>query len=274
MKDILSDIVASKRLELRRQQEVVPAETLRRRIESEGIGLPATRSMKRALACSPTGIIAEFKRRSPSKGWIHADASPTDICPAYERAGAAALSVLTDEPFFGGTLRDLQAVRRCANLPLLRKDFIVDEYQLLQARLSGADAVLLIAACLTPEQCAKLAREAHRLQLEVLLEIHAAKELSCLGEDIDMLGVNNRHLGSFETDVRHSFELAEALAALPAVANPPLLVSESGLSDAQVVKQLRRAGYRGFLIGEAFMKHPRPGEALSAFVRTLQDEKR
>ena len=274
MKDILSDIIASKRRELRQQQEAIPAEALRRLIESEDVTSHATRSMKRALAASPTGIIAEFKRRSPSKGWIHSYASPTDICPAYERAGAAALSVLTDGPYFGGTLRDLQAVRRCTCLPLLRKDFIVDEYQLLQARLSGADAILLIAACLTPAQCAKLAREAHRLQLEVLLEIHAAEELSHLGEDIDMLGVNNRHLGSFETDVRHSFALADALAALPASATPPLLVSESGLSDAKVVKQLRQAGYRGFLIGEAFMKHPQPGEALSVFVRTLQDEER
>ena len=271
MKDILSDIIASKRLEVARQKTILPAEVLQEQIDSLARSSIRPLSMKRALAASDTGIIAEFKRRSPSKGWIHADAMPSEVCPAYERAGASALSVLTDEPFFGGTLDDLRNARQCVRLPLLRKDFVVDEYQLLQARASGADAVLLIAACLTPDECARLTEVAHRLELEVLMEVHGREELSYLTPQVDMLGVNNRHLGSFHTDVCHSFNMAHALAALPSTQGSPLLVSESGISDAGAVKQLRRAGYRGFLIGETFMRSPQPGEALSTFLQTLND---
>ena len=267
MKDILSDIIAYKRMEVERQKAAVPADVLRQTIEN----LPPARtvSMKQSLAASDTGIIAEFKRRSPSKGWIHAEAKAEDVCPDYERAGAAALSVLTDRHFFGGTLADLQTARACTDLPLLRKDFVIDSYQLLQARACGANAVLLIAACLSPEEVMSLAGQAHALELEVLMEVHTPEELACLCPHVDMLGVNNRHLGSFHTDVRTSFDMLEALAALPSQPEPPLLVSESGLSDAQIVRQLRRAGYRGFLIGENFMKSPHPGKALSAFLQNL-----
>ena len=244
MKDILSDIIAYKRMEVERQKAAVPADVLRQTIEN----LPPARtvSMKQSLAASDTGIIAEFKRRSPSKGWIHSGAKAEDVCPDYERAGAAALSVLTDRHFFGGTLADLQTARAC-----------------------GANAVLLIAACLRPEEVISLSGQAHALGLEVLMEVHMPEELACLGPHVDMLGVNNRHLGSFHTDVRTSFDMLEALAALPSQPEPPLLVSESGLSDAQTVRQLRRAGYRGFLIGENFMKSPHPGKALSAFLQNL-----
>lgn len=167
--------------------------------------------MRRALAESETGIIAEFKRRSPSKGWLHEDAKIEAVVPAYEAGGASACSVLTDSEFFGGTLEDLQQARRLAALPLLRKDFIVDEYQLYQARTSGASAVLLIAAVLSPDECRRLARTAHELELEVLLEVHTPSELSHLNQYVDMLGVNNRDLGTFHTDVENSLRMIDLL---------------------------------------------------------------
>jgi indole-3-glycerol phosphate synthase len=260
---VLGGILSNKKLEVERQKKAVPLATLlamgRERMERP------VRSMRDALAKSPTGIIAEFKRKSPSKGWLFADARVEEVVPAYERAGASACSILTDGDFFGGSLRDLQTARRLVNIPLLRKDFIIDEYQLFQARVMGADAVLLIAAALSQEACANLAATAHSLHLEVLLEVHSEAELAWLNADIDMLGVNNRNLGSFHTDVENSFRLVEAIREAVAAGGSPLLVSESGLSDVEVVARLRRAGFRGFLIGETFMRTQRPGEALAAF---------
>lgn len=273
MQDILTDIIAHKRLEVERMKQAVPTTELERRIEEKA--LPPCRSMKQALLASPTGIIAEFKRRSPSKGWIQREADPSVIAPAYERAGASALSVLTDEAYFGGTLDDLRTARTCTALPLLRKDFIIDAYQLLQARLGGADAVLLIAACLPQEDCARLLTQAHRLGLEVLLEIHSVEELAYATLNPDMLGVNNRHLGSFRTDVRHSFAMAEALQNFANASADLCLVSESGISHPETVRRLRAEGFRGFLMGECFMKTDAPGETLSAFLHAIteKDEK-
>lgn len=281
MKDILQTIIANKRIEVERQKAAVSLQTL--------LGLGSDRlerntlSMRKALAVSPSGIIAEFKRKSPSKGWLHRGADVTDIVPAYEKGGAAACSILTDSVFFGGSLGDLQRARKQVGLPLLRKDFIIDTYQLFQARVMGADAVLLIAAALSKEECRILAETAHTLQLEVLLEIHTEEELEYVNEHVDMLGVNNRNLGSFHTDVANSFRLAEALARQTNEASgadrtgidgkdtsaSPLFVSESGLSDGNTIKQLREAGFRGFLIGETFMKTQAPGETLAAFIETL-----
>lgn len=268
MVDILSQIVANKKKEVERLKEAVPASLLLERIETMTY---VPHSMKQALAASPTGIIAEFKRRSPSKGWIHRDAEVTLIPPAYEKAGAAALSILADHDYFGGSITDLQQVRPLVSIPVLCKEFIIDEYQLMQARLAGADAVLLIAACLSREQCMALAACAHRLQLEVLLEVHAADELPYTDCGADMVGINNRHLGSFHTDVENSFRLAgqlqEAVARLKGTA--PLLVSESGLSQADMVRRLRKAGFRGFLMGETFMRTARPADTLAAFIREM-----
>lgn len=305
MKDILQTIIAHKRLEVQRQKAAVSLHTL--------LGLGSDRlerntiSMRKALAASSSGIIAEFKRKSPSKGWLHPGADVADIVPAYEKGGAAACSILTDSAFFGGSLGDLQRARRLVKLPLLRKDFIIDTYQLFQARVMGADAVLLIAAALSKEECRILAETAHTLQLEVLLEVHTEEELDYVNEHIDMLGVNNRNLGSFHTDVANSFRLAEALAGkaattcnsdatqpakpTPATEPPatsiatatsperirqsphatasPLFVSESGLSDGTTLARLREAGFRGFLIGETFMKTQAPGETLAAFIAAL-----
>lgn len=261
MKDILSDIIANKRLEIDAQKQAVSIGQLQEGMANCDY---RPRSMKQALASSPYGIIAEFKRRSPSKGWIFELARPENVIPAYAEAGASALSILTDEKFFGGSLKDIRAARPLTSTPILRKDFIIDEYQLYQARIVGADAVLLIAAALEQEQCHTLAGKAHELGLEVLLEIHRAEELSYIQEEaIDMVGINNRNLGTFHTDVENSFQLSGSLPA------DVLRVSESGISDPATVSRLRNAGFRGFLIGETFMKTGRPGEALQQFIHSL-----
>ena len=209
MKDILSEIIAHKQTEIELQKQTVSLEQLQ---EQAGIIIRENaahrRSMKQALAASSTGIISEFKRRSPSKGWINEAARAEEIPASYEAAGAGALSILTDGKFFGGTLRDIRTARPLVHIPILRKDFIIDEYQLLQACIVGADAVLLIASCLSPEQCSTLTAQAHELGLEVLLEIHSPSELSYINKEVDMVGVNNRNLGSFVTDVENSFRTA------------------------------------------------------------------
>lgn len=268
MKDILQDIIANKRIEVERQKQAVSLHTLLS-LGSDRLDR-TTHSMRASLAASPSGIIAEFKRKSPSKGWLHPDAAIADIVPAYENGGASACSILTDPDFFGGSLGDLHKARSLVNLPLLRKDFIIDEYQLYQARVMGADAVLLIAACLTEDKCLALAELAHTLSMEVLLEVHSEAELEYLNPHIDMLGVNNRNLGTFHTDVENSFRLAEKLQEITqAKSFSPLLISESGISETETVTSLRKAGFRGFLIGETFMKTEQPGETLSAFIGGL-----
>lgn len=275
--DILSEIIAHKRTEVELQKQSVSPEQLREQVQKlMGSSSAPRHSMRQALASSPTGIIAEFKRRSPSKGWIYETAKAEEIPAAYETAGASALSILTDEKFFGGSLQDICMARPLVGIPILRKDFIIDEYQLLQARNVGADAVLLIAACLTQEECATLTARAHILGLEVLLEIHTFSELAYINEDVDMVGVNNRNLGTFVTDVENSFHIAEELRQILATTQDssdspslPLLVSESGISHPETICRLRTAGFRGFLIGETFMKTHRPEDALKDFISPL-----
>lgn len=267
MKDILAEIIAHKKTEIERQKQAVSMQQLREqatRMLQDGTAV--RRSMKRSLAASPTGIISEFKRRSPSKGWIKEEARAEEIPAAYEAAGAAAISILTDEKFFGGTLHDIRTARPLVGIPILRKDFIIDEYQLLQARIVGADAVLLIAACLSREEVASLTGLAHELGLEVLLEIHSDSELSYIGNGVDMVGVNNRNLGSFVTDVQNSFRIADRLRQATEGPEAPLLVSESGISDPMTIRSLRSSGFRGFLIGETFMRTASPGDALREMV--------
>lgn len=246
MTDILTEIIACKQIEIELQKAAISKEML---INNCNEPMPRI-SMSASLASSPYGIISEFKRRSPSKGWIKEDAQADTIPPAYEAAGASALSILTDEKYFGGSLKDIRSARPHVQLPILRKDFIIDEYQLYQARIVGADAILLIAAALKKEQCKALALKAH--------------ELEYIDENIDMVGVNNRNLGSFHTEVENSFRLAEKLP------EEMLRISESGISSPETVKQLRAAGFRGFLIGENFMKTPAPGEALKKFITQLE----
>ena len=221
-------------------------------------------SLREALKQSETGIIAEFKRRSPSKGWIKEEGRADIIPLSYQQNGAAALSILTDEHYFGGNDDFIRQARQSGvTLPILYKNFVIDEAQLYAAALCGASAVLLIAACLSKQKCKTLLHSAHELGLEVLLEMHSEAELEYAELGPDLCGINNRNLGSFVTDVDNSFRLAELLP------KDAVKVSESGISDPATVRALRQAGFRGFLIGETFMKTPSPGQALADFVGKL-----
>lgn len=263
-KDILEEIVAYKRIEVAQQKEQVPPSILYNKVEKMmADGDYSKLSMRASLAASASGIISEFKRKSPSKGWIKEEGKPEIIPASYSQNGASAISILTDEKYFGGSMDFVRIARPMVTCPILRKDFIVDEYQLFQAREIGADAVLLIAADLTKAECKQLAKTAHELGLETLLETHSEPELEYVGDNIDMVGVNNRNLGTFHTDVANSYRLASLLP------KDYLLVSESGISNPQTVRELREAGFRGFLIGETFMKTPNPGESLAMFIKEV-----
>lgn len=262
MADILEEIVAYKKKEVERFKKELSQVYLESRVEILRKG--QAESLKAVLLGSNTGIIAEFKRKSPSKGWINKTASPSIVPRSYQDHGAAAVSILTDTHFFGGSSVNIRSARLSkVNIPILFKNFIVDEYQIYQARIAGASAILLIAACLTKEQCRSYIEKAHELGLEVLLEMHSEADTEYAELGPDLYGINNRNLGTFETDVNNSLQL---MARLPA---DGVKVSESGISDPAVVKQLRDYGFRGFLIGEAFMKEPDPGLALANFIAQL-----
>lgn len=266
MKNILHEIVENKRIEVAKQKQQTSLAELQKH---EGLNRQ-TISMRASLEKSESGIIAEFKRKSPSKGWLFPDAKIADIVPVYEKAGASACSVLTDTNYFGGCLDDLREARRLVNIPLLRKDFIVDPYQIYQAKIAGADAILLIAASTTPQECLEWAQLAHSLGLEVLLEIHNEEELQHLNQYVDILGVNNRNLGTFHTDIEVSFDLFDKMVQQAVSTGfSPLMISESGISDPAVVSKLRAKGFQGFLIGETFMRQDSPGEGLDKFIKAL-----
>ncbi len=260
--DILQEIVAHKRIEVERFKQQLSEQEIHRRVEAIlDFSVP---SMSKALTASESGIIAEFKRRSPSKGWIKEEGKAEEIPLSYQEHGAAALSILTDEQYFGGKDDFIRIARHAGvHIPILYKNFIIDEYQLFQARLCGASAVLLIAADLSKEECQSLLSTAHGLGLEVLLEMHSEEELEYAEMEPDMCGINNRNLGTFITDVQNSFRLAELLP------KDSVKVSESGISNPDTVKALRLAGFRGFLIGETFMKTSDPGKALKEFISKL-----
>lgn len=259
--DILEHIIATKREELPAIRSAVNAAIANYPSELLHTSKP---SLGEALLKSNTGIIAEFKRRSPSKGWIKEDGRADIIPLSYQENGASALSILTDVQYFGGQDSFIRQARNAGvTLPILYKNFVIDEVQLYAATLCGASAVLLIAACLTKAQCKSLMRKAHELGLEVLLEMHSEQELEYAELEPDMCGINNRNLGSFVTDVENSFHLAELLP------KDAIKVSESGISNSDTVKALRQAGFRGFLIGENFMKMPNPGLALKQFISKL-----
>ena len=243
--DILQEIVAHKHKEMERLCAKKP-------------------SLRDALLHSDTGIIAEFKRRSPSKGWIKEEGKAEVIPLSYQQNGAAAISILTDEHYFGGCDDYIRMARKSGvTIPVLYKNFVIHEAQLYAAALCGASAVLLIAACLTKQECKTLLHKAHELGLEVLLDMHSEKELEYAEIGPDLCGINNRNLGSFVTDVENSFRLAELLP------KDAVKVSESGISNPETVKSLRQAGFRGFLIGENFMKATDPGQALNDFLTQL-----
>ncbi len=211
-----------------------------------------------------TGIISEFKRRSPSKGLINGTADVAEVTKAYNLAGAAAISVLTDTDFFGGKAEDLFQARAVNNIPILRKDFMIDEYQILEAKTWGADVILLIASILSPQQVADFGKLAQSLGLSVLLEVHNLEELEqTICPFVNAIGVNNRNLGDFTVNIETSFDLVDHIP------NEFLKISESAIDNPEVIKQLKAVGYHGFLIGENFMKTANPGQAIQEFVAQL-----
>lgn len=249
MKDVLDEIIAHKRVEM------------------DELFYSPVPSMRQALMSADYGIISEFKRKSPSKGWIKEEGKADIIPLAYQQNGAAALSILTDEKYFGGRDEFIATARKSGvTLPILYKNFVIDECQLYQARLCGASAVLLIASALGMKDCKRLLDKAHSLGLEVLLEMHSEEELEYVALEPDMCGINNRHLGSFVTDVETSFRLAELLP------KDACKVSESGISSPDTIRQLHDAGFNGFLIGECFMKEADPGASLAKMLRAIRNK--
>ncbi len=256
--NILDKIVAHKQLEVEELKKTVPVSVLER-----GAGFEReVVSMKQHVA-DPTksGIIAEFKRRSPSKGLINGSSEVEQTTMGYVNAGASGLSVLTDQEFFGGANEDLVSARKVNSAPILRKDFVIDEYQIVEAKSIGADCILLIAAVLDPARLEELAGFAHRLGLEVLLEVHDEAELSrSINDNVDLIGVNNRSLKTFEVSLDISLHLVDKIPS------SFVRISESGISDPKTLVQLRAAGFDGFLIGENFMKSDNPMEAAARFI--------
>lgn len=257
--NILDTIVAQKRKEVAQRKADIPVSVL----EQTAYFTRPVYSLTSFLAnTARTGIIAEFKRRSPSKGIINATATVAEVTAAYA-AHAAGISILTDADFFGGSTDDLQQAR-FNHVPILRKDFMIDEYQVYEAKAMGADVILLIAACLSPEAVNELGACAKGLGMEVLLEIHDEGELKYISDMVDMVGVNNRNLKTFEVNISTSLELIEHIpAGKPAIA-------ESGISNVDTIVTLRNAGFSGFLIGENFMKESRPSVAFADFVHQLK----
>ena len=258
--NILEQIIARKKEEVAVQKELVAESVLK---QMPFYKAPALSMASYLTMPGKTGIIAEFKRKSPSKGVINDTATVKDVTAAYSAHGASGLSVLTDADFFGGSLQDLTAAT-VHETPILRKDFMIDPYQIIEAKAHGAEVILLIAACLTPTQVKHLAAVAKDTGLEVLLEIHTKAELDHVCDNVDMVGINNRNLKTFEVDLAHSIALAKMLPAhLPKIA-------ESGISDVSTIIELKKEGFDGFLIGENFMKTPDPAAAFAAFVADLK----
>lgn len=209
---------------------------------------------------SRSGIIAEFKRKSPSKGIINDKVTPLEVTSQYEKFGASGISILTDSQFFGGNINDITSVREQIQIPILRKDFMVDEYQFYEAKAIGADVILLIAACLSPSQVQEFTELAHSLNLEVLLEIHAEEELLHIDKNVDLVGINNRNLKDFKVDLQHSVHLKNMLP------KEILSVAESGIYSKEDFQFLKEKGFDAFLMGEFFMKNENPGKAFEEFV--------
>ncbi|RLD27138.1 MAG: indole-3-glycerol phosphate synthase TrpC [Bacteroidetes bacterium] len=259
--DILDNIVKDKHKEVALKKELIPI----RLLEQIPFFERKTISLANKLRQSKTGIIAEFKRRSPSKAIINKTATVEDVAIGYENAGVCGMSVLTDEIYFGGTLNDLITARQNCNLPLLRKDFIIDEYQILEAKAFGADVILLIASILSKAEIKQFSELAKSLNLDVLLEVHNEEELhKSIMPSLDMIGVNNRNLKTFEV----SFETSKSLSNL--IPNDFVKVSESGISLVEAIKELQHYGYKGFLIGENFMKTDNPGISATQFIKELE----
>ncbi len=257
---ILDEIVAFKRIEVEQLKQTVSIQNF---MESPYY-YQSPHSLSTALSAQESsGVIAEFKRKSPSKGWIHADADVSVIVNNYAKAGVSGISCLTDSHFFGGSKEDFQKARTSFNGPILRKDFMIDPFQIHEAKSMGADVVLLIASILTKEEIIKFTDLAHELKMEILLELHEKEELPKIYEEVDMIGVNNRNLKNFTVSIDHSIEMKSFLP------QDKVLISESGLDSIHLIKKLHNFGYRGFLMGEHFMKNDSPGKEAKQFIDAL-----
>ena len=258
--NILDKIITDKKREVELKKNIIPVSQL----ESSVLFNSRTYSLSKLLKNSVSGIIAEHKRRSPSKSIINNNHSVEDVVLGYQNAGVCGISVLTDAKYFGGSLDDLFLAKASVNIPLLRKEFIVDEYQILEAKAHGADVILLIAAVLTREEIKQLSEFTQSLGLEVLLEVHNLEELEkSIMPSLDMIGVNNRNLKTFEVSLNYSKELATKIP------DEFVKVSESGISTIEAVKELQQCGYQGFLMGEHFMKTENPGLEAKRFIQKL-----
>lgn len=257
---ILDNIIADKRIEVQLKKQLIPTSQLEQSVLFER----PTISLMNKLKNSTTGIIAEHKRRSPSKSIINQNLNVFDVAKGYENAGVCGMSVLTDGKYFGGSLDDLLMARASCNLPLLRKEFIIDDYQIIEAKAFGADVILLIAAILTKTEIKQFSELAKNLNLNVLLEVHNEDELhKSIMPSLDMIGVNNRNLKTFEV----SIETSKTLSSL--IPNAFIKVSESGISSVETIKELQTYDYKGFLIGENFMKTENAGESAKQFIKSL-----
>jgi len=260
--NILSKIVADKRREVKLRKSVIPVSQL----EQSFLYSTDTISLVSKLKSSDSGIIAEHKRRSPSKSVINQSLSVADVTKGYETAGVCGMSVLTDSKYFGGSLDDLVIARASCKLPLLRKEFVIDEYQIIEAKTFGADIILLIASILKKEEIKLFSELAKSIGLEVLLEVHNEEELNrSIMASLDMIGVNNRNLKTFEVSTKISKELGEMIPS------EFVKVSESGISSVETIKELKEYGYQGFLIGENFMKSNNAGESAKQFINLLKE---
>lgn len=259
--NILEKITRHKRLETAERKSLYPAKLLEKSIHFD---TPVVSLCKYLLREDKSGIIAEFKRASPSKGDINPYAKVEEVSIGYMQAGASALSVLTDEKFFKGKNADLTEARKFNFCPILRKDFIIDEYQIIEAKSIGADAILLIAECLEKKEVAQFAEFAKSLGLEVLMEVHSMRQLDKITPDLDLIGVNNRNLETFEVSINNSLEMFDAIPS------DFVRISESGISDVESIQTLKAAGYQGFLIGEYFMEDAQPHKKAQKFVRDIR----
>jgi indole-3-glycerol phosphate synthase len=259
--NILDEIIERKKLEIADRKNRIPVKDLEKQVHFSRKTLSLSEYL---LAGNKNGIIAEFKRRSPSKGIINDSVSVSEITRGYTKAGASGLSVLTDGYYFGGELKDLEQARE-NEIPILRKDFLIDEYQIVEAKAIGADVVLLIAACLQKASIKQLAKFAKSLQLEVLLEIHDEKELLHICDEVDIIGVNNRNLKTFKVDIGCSISLSSKIPG------DKIRISESGIGDIDTILHLKEFGFDGFLIGEKFMQEKNPAIAFASFVNQLKD---
>ena len=259
--DILTKIIADKRKEVDLKKSLIPATQLEKSVLFDSVGS----SLAKALRESNSGIIAEHKRRSPSKSTINQNTNVGQVAKGYEKAGVCGMSVLTDIKYFGGSLEDLLLARASVKMPLLRKEFIINEYQILEAKAHGADIILLIAAVLSRAEIKAFSELAKSVGMEVLLEVHNERELrKSIMPSLDMLGVNNRNLKTFEVGLETSRSLSELIP------DDFVKVSESGISSIEAIKDLKQYGYQGFLIGENFMKTDNPGKSAAEFIKNLE----